>query len=170
MTWSQFRGLEGKVDMADYWCCKADFGKHEPECPNACPDCLGSGGEWIDRKDPRNSTYCMDNDEDEFVPCSRCHGFGRIWMPEKRTKVPLPNGQTADGLEVTIKETTERWSEVTLEDGATLRLKPNVLSVVRIDGQYDPEGNPLYVLKSNQVMMVANVPAHLRRGAITGKA
>lgn len=91
-------------------------------------------------------------------------------MPEKRTKVPLPNGQTADGLEVTIKETTERWSEVTLEDGATLRLKPNVLSVVRIDGQYDPEGNPLYVLKSNQVMMVANVPAHLRRGAITGKA
>jgi len=62
--------------MADYWCCVPKYGKHEPDCPNACPDCLGEGGEWIDRKDPRNSTYLQDNDEDEFVLCRRCDGTG----------------------------------------------------------------------------------------------
>ena len=46
--------------------------------PGICPDCCGSKGEWVDRKDPRNSTYMQDNDEDEFIPCTRCGGTGTL--------------------------------------------------------------------------------------------
>ena len=85
-------------------------------------------------------------------------------MPEKKTKVTLPDGKIHDGYEVPVKESTERWSDVELEDGTTLRLKVNVLTVTRIEGQYDQDGNPLYAVKSAQ-LMTANAPAHLRKGA-----
>lgn len=90
-------------------------------------------------------------------------------MAEKRTKVKLPIGEF-DGSEVPVKEVTERWSDVVLEDGSTIRIKPNVMKVIRVDGQYDPEGNPLYALQSSQIMMVSNAPAHLRKSATIGKA
>ena len=90
-------------------------------------------------------------------------------MAETKTKVKLPTGM-ADGYEVPIIEVTERWSDITLEDGTVLRVKPNVLGVTRVDNQYDPEGNPLYALKSSQIMMVTSVLPHLRKGAGSGKA
>ena len=88
-------------------------------------------------------------------------------MPEKRTKIPFPTPQSplADGHEVPIVQSTERWSEVTLEDGTVLRVKPNVISAVRIDNQYDQDGNPAYLIRASQVMAVASAPASLRRGA-----
>jgi len=85
-------------------------------------------------------------------------------MPETRRKITLPNG-VFEGVDVAIKDSHEKWSEIELADGTTLRIKPNVLTVTRLDGQYDPEGNPLYALTSNQVMTAMNVPAHLRKGA-----
>jgi hypothetical protein len=90
-------------------------------------------------------------------------------MPETRRKVQLPTG-IVEGVDVKIKEATERWTEVQLEDGATLRLKPNVVVVTRIDSQYDPEGNPMYAVTAHQVMTVANVPAHLKKPAAGVKA
>lgn len=90
-------------------------------------------------------------------------------MPETRRKIPTPQGML-EGVDIPIKEATERWSDVTLGDGSILRIKPNVLSVTRVDGKYDNEGNPLYVLQSNQIMTVTNVSAHLRQGAGGTKA
>lgn len=87
-------------------------------------------------------------------------------MAERKIKIPFPPaGGLVDGSDVPIKESNERWSEILLEDGTTIRLKPNVVSAVRIDGKYDPEGNPMYALKSNQVMVIANTPAHLKKDA-----
>ena len=87
-------------------------------------------------------------------------------MTEKKVKFPFPppSGPLVDGSEVPVTETTERWTDVLLEDGTKLRLKPTVLSVIRVDGQFDPDGNPMYMLKSSQVM-VADAPPHLRKGA-----
>lgn len=68
-----------------------------------------------------------------------------------------------DGSEIAVSESTEKWSEVTLEDGTVLRIKPSVLSAIRIDGQYDPEGNPAYLIKAQQVVMVVSAPVHLRK-------
>ena len=85
-------------------------------------------------------------------------------MPAKKLKVPWPPGTTtlAEGTEVQIKEATERWTDVILEDGSELRLKATVFGAVRLDGKFDPEGNPLYVLKANPVMVIANAPENLR--------
>lgn len=91
-------------------------------------------------------------------------------MSERRVKMPFPTPTSPlkDGFEVGVKESTERWSEVTLEDGSVLRLKPSVLSAVRIDGEYDPEGNPMYAVKAGQILLIASAPDRLRR-PVSGK-
>jgi hypothetical protein len=70
-----------------------------------------------------------------------------------------------DGNEVPILESVERWTELKLEDGSILRVKPLVMSVIRIDGQFDPQGNPLYAIQGTQAMVIASVPDHLRQVA-----
>jgi hypothetical protein len=85
-------------------------------------------------------------------------------MPEIRRKVTLPIG-IVEGVDVPIHEAHERWSEFELADGSVLRVKPNVLYITRIDGQYDQEGNPMYALTAQQTMTVVSAPAHLRKGA-----
>jgi len=85
-------------------------------------------------------------------------------MPEKKTKVTLPNG-TFDASEVSVKESTERWTDIELEDGTKLRFKPTIISALRVDGQYDGDGNPVYAVKSSNTMVVASAPSHLRKGA-----
>ncbi len=89
---------------------------------------------------------------------------GGVSVPEKKIKLPMPNGQIVDGFEVGVKEANERWTDVTLEDGTSLRLKSVIMGAVRVPGQYDPEGNPMYILKANQVMTVVDAPEHLRKG------
>lgn len=92
-------------------------------------------------------------------------------MPERRVKIPFPgpNGPLIDGIEVAVKESTERWSEVELEDGSVLRLKPSVMSAIRLDKQFDQEGNPVYALRAGHVMMIKTAPEHLRKVAEAGK-
>ena len=85
-------------------------------------------------------------------------------MPEKKTKVDLPGTGLVDATEVAVTESTERWTDVQLADGSTLRIKPVVLAAVRIDNQYDAEGSPLYQVKVNQIMTVT-APDHLKKSA-----
>jgi hypothetical protein len=85
-------------------------------------------------------------------------------VAEKKTKVQMPNGTVIEGTQVDVTESSEKWTEVKLSDGTTIRTKPVILSVIRIDGQYDPEGNPMYQLKANQVM-IADSPDHLKKDA-----
>jgi hypothetical protein len=86
-------------------------------------------------------------------------------MPERKIKIPFPTPQSplADGVEVSVRESTERWTDILLEDGTALRLKANVLSAIRIEGQYDPEGNPMYALKAGQTLTILSAPENLRR-------
>ncbi len=73
-----------------------------------------------------------------------------------------------EGYDVAIRESTERWTELTLEDGSVLRVKPMVVGAIRIDGQWDPEGNPVYALKGGpNVSMLASVPDHLKKPGTT---
>ncbi len=92
-------------------------------------------------------------------------------MPEKKVKVPFPDPTAmggvimVDGSEIQVNESTERWSEITLNDGTVLRVKPAIQSAVRLEGRYDNEGNPMYALKGGQTVAIVNVPAHLKKGA-----
>ncbi len=86
-------------------------------------------------------------------------------MPDRKVKIPFPTPQSplVDGIEVSVEQSTERWTDVVLADGSTLRLKPTIVSAVRIVGQFDPEGNPLYALKAGQLMVVSSAPDELKR-------
>lgn len=86
-------------------------------------------------------------------------------MPERKVKIQLPGSPSVvDATEVPVDEATERWTDIRLADGTQIRIKMVVVSVVRIDGQYDNDGNPMYQLKANQVMSVS-APDRLRKGA-----
>jgi hypothetical protein len=61
------------------------------------------------------------------------------------------NGQAIHGSDVPIVQSDERWSEYKLEDGTTLRVKLAVGSIVRLADQYDPEGNPVYLVKGSAI-------------------
>jgi len=84
-------------------------------------------------------------------------------MAERKTMAPLPTtGQMVAASEVPIEESTERWTEVKLEDGTVFRIKPTVLSATRLEGHYDQEGNPFYLIKNAPVIALVQVPDHLR--------
>jgi hypothetical protein len=73
------------------------------------------------------------------------------------------NGRTVSGTEVAVDETTERWSEVKLMDGSRLRLKSAVMSAVRIDGEFDGDGNPVYMINAAPVLGVIEIPDNLKK-------
>jgi len=83
----------------------------------------------------------------------------------KKPKMTLPTGLEVDGVEVQTNESTERWSEFTLDDGTVLRLKMVVASFVRAEGHFDVEGNPIYAIKGAPTINFVSVPARLKRGA-----
>jgi hypothetical protein len=79
------------------------------------------------------------------------------------TKVTLPTGQIADGVEVPIEESNERWSEIKLGDGTIVRVKLSIVSVVRVPGQYDQVGNPMYIMNMTPTIAIFSVPEDLRK-------
>lgn len=86
-------------------------------------------------------------------------------MPERRTRIPFPTPQSPlkDAVEVSVGESTERWTEVSLEDGTVFRVKVSVLGAARIEGEFDAEGNPAYALKMNPIITVVSTPPNLKR-------
>lgn len=86
---------------------------------------------------------------------------------ERRSKVNF-QGQMVDGLDMDFK-TKEEWSIYELSDGTILRMKPVVTSIIKIVGQYDPQGNPLYMVQSSNVLGVS-APDELKQGAEHPKA
>jgi hypothetical protein len=84
-------------------------------------------------------------------------------MAERRGTMKLPDGKVVEGVEVQILESTEKWSEFTLEDGSILRAKVNMMSYLRPDGQYDPDGNPAYLGKAQITTAIVSVPEQLRQ-------
>lgn len=84
-------------------------------------------------------------------------------MPERRTTVEYPRGKQASGVSVDVEESTERFSDIRLSDGTRIRIKPVITEAVRVDDQWDVEGNPIYVVKSANVMTVSEVSDDLKK-------
>ena len=83
----------------------------------------------------------------------------------KRKQIPDPTNpnRKVDALVVPIVETQEKYSEITLRDGTTVRTKMTPLEVCRVEGRWDAEGNPVYVVKSQNLVVADDVPEDLRR-------
>jgi hypothetical protein len=84
-------------------------------------------------------------------------------MSEKRIKIPLPTGETVEGIVVSVENSTDPWAEVQLEDGVVLRLKNVIVGAVRLVDKFDGEGNPLYILKNAPLIIHKNVPETLKK-------
>jgi hypothetical protein len=81
---------------------------------------------------------------------------------ERKRQVNVPGLGQAEGTEVGFRTSGENWNEYLLDDGTVLRLKLVVTEVVRVDSHHDPDGNPVYLVKSQNVMGVS-APDDLRR-------
>jgi hypothetical protein len=73
-----------------------------------------------------------------------------------------PNGPPVDAELVDVQSSQESWSQYLLGDGTSLKLKAVVTEVWRIVDAYDNDGNPQYVVKSGNVLVV-NSPEELRK-------
>jgi hypothetical protein len=83
-------------------------------------------------------------------------------MAERKVRT-LHEGKEVEGIDVQVRESSEKWSEFTLEDGTILRMKLSLMSAVRIPGQYDPQGNPLYNTAVNPQILVVESDDKLRK-------
>ena len=84
-------------------------------------------------------------------------------MVERKGSVRDQQGKQIAGTIVDVAESNERFSHVTLEDGSILKVKVSVLEALRVDDQWDPDGNPTYIVKSHNVVAVSESPEQLRR-------
>jgi len=76
-------------------------------------------------------------------------------MAERRRKLLGPDGTTVDAIELPFQTGAEHWNEYLLHDGSVVRLKTVVTEIFKIEGKFDAEGNPQYVLKSTQIVSLS---------------
>jgi hypothetical protein len=80
----------------------------------------------------------------------------------RKKKTRLPDGRTVEGSVVPFQTGGEHWNEYLIEDGSTLKVKLVATEIIKVDNEYDDQGNPLYALHSTQVVVVDS-PEDLRR-------
>jgi hypothetical protein len=72
-------------------------------------------------------------------------------------------GRKVQGTEVGFDTMREEWNEYALSDGSTIKVKTVLTSVVRLNGEHDPQGDPVYLIRSNSHVVCVEVPEHLRK-------
>ena len=87
--------------------------------------------------------------------------LGGVVENKKVVKVVISDKEV-DGIVVGVIESLERFSEVKLEDGTTIKTKMNTVEAIRLDGQWDTEGNPIYHVKSQNLVVVTKSPENLK--------
>ena len=66
-----------------------------------------------------------------------------------------------DAVEVDFSEEKEFWNEYKLEDGTTLKVKLVLRGVKRLS-RFEPDGTPVYVINSMNVVRAVNVPPEIK--------
>lgn len=61
-------------------------------------------------------------------------------------------------------EGAEKWNTYALHDGTTLKVKAVLAEVLRIEGQWAPNGDPLYTVNA-QIVVSSNSPENMKRKA-----
>ena len=67
-------------------------------------------------------------------------------------------GNMVEGWKVGILQSKEKFSHIELEDGAILAIKASPISVMRVAGAKDDEGNPKYIVKNTVIITVVSSP------------
>src|SRR5256712_13575739 len=72
-----------------------------------------------------------------------------------------------EALNLDVEAKSEPWITYALSDGTILKIRTLVTGVMRLGGEHDPAGNPLYNVSTQIVIRVVNAPKELR-GTPTG--
>ncbi|MFP3950783.1 MAG: hypothetical protein ACLFVP_01345 [Candidatus Bathyarchaeia archaeon] len=56
----------------------------------------------------------------------------------------------------------EHWNTYELDDGTVLKVKLVLKGVKRVKGQYSPDGNPIYLVNSQNIVRATNIPEDLK--------
>ena len=79
-------------------------------------------------------------------------------------KIKLPLGPVElEGTELEAMQRHEAPNEYQLEDGSVIRVFSPVMQIIRMDGCFDPEGNPIYIVKNGNVTVTISAPPDLHR-------
>ncbi len=80
---------------------------------------------------------------------------------ERKKRVNF-QGREVEATELSFQVGGENWNQYLIDDNTVIRMKTVVTEVVRIDGEYDPEGNPIYLVRSSNVVAVS-APEKLKK-------
>jgi len=83
---------------------------------------------------------------------------------ERTIKVPF-EGKIVEGVDLDFKTLKEEWNEYQVTDGSIIRMKVVVTNIARVTDKYDNVGNPIYVVKSSNVLTVS-APEKLKKGTV----
>jgi len=75
---------------------------------------------------------------------------------------PITPDDLASGEDMDFEEEREAWNTYKLSDGTTLKIKLVLQGVKRLS-KWNPDGNPIYVINSQNIVRVVNVPEKLKR-------
>jgi hypothetical protein len=73
-----------------------------------------------------------------------------------------PEGTLIEAERIAITHSDDPWLIYDLEDGTQLRIRIVVSSVFRLNGKYTLDGDPVYVVRSQNVV-AADVPDGLKK-------
>ena len=80
-------------------------------------------------------------------------------MSKRIGRITTADLQQAEDIDILKEE--EHWNIYELSDGTTLKLKIILQSVKRLN-KWNPDGTPIYVVNSSNVMRVSNVKQKLK--------
>lgn len=69
----------------------------------------------------------------------------------------------AEAEDVDFEEIEERWNVYKLADGTTLKVKLVLTGVKRLKNKFNPDGSPIYVISSKNIVRTVNIPPELKR-------
>lgn len=73
----------------------------------------------------------------------------------------LPMGALEGSVDLDFKEVEENWNTYTLSDGTTLKVKLVLRGVKRLKN-YEPDGSPIYVINTINVVRAVDIPLELK--------
>lgn len=82
-------------------------------------------------------------------------------MPARKVRVQY-QGREVEGEKVPVESMREEWNQYFLADGTVVRARLIVQEVIRLNGEYNSEGDPVYIVKSTNLVST-DVPDSLKR-------
>jgi hypothetical protein len=73
---------------------------------------------------------------------------------------PITPEDIAQGEEIDFEEEKEHWNVYKLKDGTILKVKLILIGVRRLK-KYNPDGTPIYIINSQNVVRAVNIPKEL---------